>query len=334
MLAQLTRHPEAVTRLLDLLPASAWQTLTTLAPQSALQVQSMRRYAGDVADMFAEQNRQLSAAELTRLERRFLLPYLFAPDRIFEAARFTGELIGFLARESGLPAPPGLIARVRSQMGIAVTTPRTSARAMTPVHAGQPAGQPAAARDADHTHDHNLMNTADNTVLPGAAAIHVANAGMVLTWPFLSRAWDMLGLTQEGKFIDAAAAQRAAWLLQFAVDEQTAVPEYQLTLNKLLCGISLQAPIVPEIEVSEQERAVIEQVLTVMITHWKSVGNTSIAGLRETFLQRQGQLSRKDDAWHLQVPRKAFDVLLEALPWSIATIRLPWMDGILWVEWV
>jgi hypothetical protein len=28
-----------------------------------------------------------------------------------------------------------------------------------------------------------------------------------------------------------------------------------------------------------------------------------------------------------------FDVLLASLPWSVATIRLSWMEGPLWVRW-
>jgi hypothetical protein len=70
-----------------------------------------------------------------------------------------------------------------------------------------------------------------------------------------------------------------------------------------------------------------------MISHWSAIGNTSVQGLRQTFLQREGYLSRKEDGWHLQVPKRTFDMLLDKLPWSISTIRLPWMETILWVEW-
>ncbi|WP_050478905.1 contractile injection system tape measure protein [Herbaspirillum rhizosphaerae] len=350
MLATLSRHPDAVARLLAVVPASSWQKLPALAPYSPLQVQRMRRYAGDVADIFAEQNRQLSATEMARFEWRFLLPYLFAPDRIFEPARFTSELVGFLSRESGLPITHALTSHLRSQMGIAVALPRAAAgpiaRAETggasdkDIRATTTAASLAGARgssneDAKTSNDRTLQTApaGDQAAPQMSSGMHVANAGMVLTWPFLSRAWEVLELTRDGKFVDEVAAQRAAWLLEFAVNEQTAVPEYQLTLNKLLCGIPLQAPIVAEIEVTPQERELVEQLLTVMISHWSAIGNTSIQGLRETFLQREGYLSRKEDAWRLQVPKRTFDMLLDKLPWSISTIRLPWMETILWVEW-
>ena len=63
------------------------------------------------------------------------------------------------------------------------------------------------------------------------------------------------------------------------------------------------------------------------------IGNTSVAGLRESFLQRGGTLWRKDDAWHLQVEQKAFDMLLDQLPWGFATIRHPWMQQAVYVHW-
>jgi flagellar motor switch protein FliG len=342
MLVSLSRHPEAVARLLELVPVSSWQKLTALPPYSPLQVQRMRRYADDVADLFAEHNRQLSAMELARFTWRFLLPYLFAPDRIFDPVRFTSELVAYLSRESGLSISVALTSGLRSQMGIAVSVPRTTpaSAAATEMRGDATLNSAATARRSSNE-DTKMSNgrasqsaTADDLIEPQMGfGIHVANAGMVLTWPFLSRAWDMLELTRAGKFIDDAAAQRAAWLLQFAVDEQTAVPEYQLTLNKLMCGIPLQAPIVAEIEVMPKERDLLEELLKVMISHWSAIGNTSVQGLRQTFLQREGYLSRKEDGWHLQVPKRTFDMLLDKLPWSISTIRLPWMETILWVEW-
>lgn len=342
MLTQLSRHPAAVARLLDLLPMPSWPQLATLALQPLWQVQRMRRYAGDIGDMFAELNRQLSATDLARFEWRFLLTYLFAPERIFDPVRFSGEWIHFLTRESGCSMPTGLAVRLRSQMGIVVATPLTASGPITgaDARASDSANPVLLVKNSNSRNKpsrvlhHVTAPVDDGAVLAASASIFVANAGMVLAWPFLSRAWDTLGLTHEGKFIDEAAAQRAAWLLQFAVDEQVVAPEYQLTLNKLLCGIGLPTPIMPEFDIRDQERELIEELLVVIISHWKTLGNTSIRGLRETFLQRPGSLSRQENGWHLQVPKQTFDMLLEKLPWSIATIRLPWMEDILWVQWI
>ncbi|MFN8995648.1 MAG: contractile injection system tape measure protein, partial [Pseudomonadota bacterium] len=76
-----------------------------------------------------------------------------------------------------------------------------------------------------------------------------------------------------------------------------------------------------------------EGLLGGIVANWTALGRTSVSGLRETFLQREGRLTLKDDAWHLLVEPHAFDMLLDRLPWSIATLRLAWMDRVLHVEW-
>ena len=68
----------------------------------------------------------------------------------------------------------------------------------------------------------------------GEAYVH--NAGIVLVAPYLQRLWGILELTANGSFIDDTAAQRAVHLLQYIVTGKSETPEYQLVLNKLLCG--------------------------------------------------------------------------------------------------
>jgi hypothetical protein len=71
-----------------------------------------------------------------------------------------------------------------------------------------------------------------------------------------------------------------------------------------------------------------------VIGHWDAVGDTSVGGLRGTFLVRPGKFFQRgngDDV--LQVEPRSFDILLDRLPWGIGMIQLPWMQKILWVEW-
>jgi hypothetical protein len=165
------------------------------------------------------------------------------------------------------------------------------------------------------------------------AGIHIDNAGQILAAAFMPRLFAMLNLTQEGKFVHPGAADRAAHLVQFMVTGATATPEYDLVLNKVLCGISTSLPITAGIDITEQEQNVIEQMLSSMIQHWKVLGATSIAGLRETFFQRQGWLVLEEDCWRLKVQERTFDMLLDHLPWSIALIKHSWMDKPLRVSW-
>jgi hypothetical protein len=70
-----------------------------------------------------------------------------------------------------------------------------------------------------------------------------------------------------------------------------------------------------------------------MIAHWKIIGTTSLAGLRETFLQREGHLSHDDEKWQLHVEPRTFDMLLDHLPWGYQLLKFPWMERPLHVEW-
>ncbi|MDE2389326.1 MAG: hypothetical protein KGN35_09655, partial [Betaproteobacteria bacterium] len=164
--------------------------------------------------------------------------------------------------------------------------------------------------------------------------IYIENAGQVLAAPYLPRLFSMLKLVEDGAFIDRHAAERAVHLLQFMVNAQTRSPEYQLTLNKILCGVKTGIPICAEIDISAHERETIEGLIRGMIQNWKTIGNTSISGLRETFLQRKGRLQLNEDGmWYLTVEPGVFDMLLDGLPWSYSVIKHNWMERAVHVTW-
>jgi Contractile injection system tape measure protein len=192
---------------------------------------------------------------------------------------------------------------------------------------------PARQQPAMRLQDLQAAQKATENTYPWEAGIPVNNAGQVLAAAFMPRLFAMLELTQEGKFVHPGAADRAAHLVQFMVSGETHTPEYELTLNKILCGISTSLPVSEGIELSEHEKNIIEQMLTSMIQHWKVLGSTSIAGLRETFFQRQGWLVLEEDCWRLKVQERTFDMLLDRLPWSISLIKHSWMDKPLRVSW-
>ena len=100
-----------------------------------------------------------------------------------------------------------------------------------------------------------------------------------------------------------------------------------------MCGFVTGVPIIREIEVFPQEKEVIEGMLKAIIQQWTIIGNTSLQGLRESFLQRGGRLQFKEDSWHLKVEQKGIDVLLDRIPWSFSVIKHPWMTVPLYVEW-
>jgi hypothetical protein len=168
--------------------------------------------------------------------------------------------------------------------------------------------------------------------------IYVSNAGLVLTGAFLPtffQSLDLLSHDERGVVClrNRGAASRAVHLLQYFVEGRTSAPEPLLVLNKILCGLPTSTPVEKEIEMSETEREACERLLKSMIANWKIIENTSIAGLQETFLQREGRLERSDTGWELRVQRKTLDVLVDQIPWSISVVYQRWMPQPLYVKW-
>jgi hypothetical protein len=60
---------------------------------------------------------------------------------------------------------------------------------------------------------------------------------------------------------------------------------------------------------------------------------SSVAALRETFLQREGCIVRIEGGWRVDVERKVLDVLIDGLPWSFSMILHPWMREPISVVW-
>lgn len=168
--------------------------------------------------------------------------------------------------------------------------------------------------------------------------VTTSNSGLVLTAPFLPRLFSRLELgapDESGRFAwrSGEARGRAVHLLQWLADERCDAPEPMLALNKLLCGHPLAEPLLPEIEPTGSEIDICRSLLEAMIANWPKLSGSSVAALRETFLQREGCLAVAEEAWKLDVERKTLDVLLDSVPWSFSTIFLPWMKQPLAVAW-
>ena len=159
--------------------------------------------------------------------------------------------------------------------------------------------------------------------------LFIKNAGLILCWPFMAQCFKMVGLSDLQR---PEQANRAVQLLQYLVNGKTDTPEFELPLNKLLCGVELNT-IINKIELTETEIEICGQMLQAVIQNWPTVQHTSVSGFQESFLQREGKLSESENYWSLQVEKKAFDVLLQQLPWRLSPVYFSWMDKKIEVEW-
>lgn len=163
--------------------------------------------------------------------------------------------------------------------------------------------------------------------------VAVDNAGLVLLWPHLGQLFSSLDLLEPADGQRQRPRPDAALLLQQLVTGRPAGMEASLSLNRLLCGLPAKVPLPRRLMRSGKMDHEVVLLLETVIKQWSALKNTSVAGLRSSFLQREGLLLEEEQFWRLRIERKAYDLLLEQLPWGIAMIQLSWMDKPLQVEW-
>jgi hypothetical protein len=162
--------------------------------------------------------------------------------------------------------------------------------------------------------------------------IFIQNAGLVILALYLPTFFTNLSLLDEkSKITDIP---RAIALLRYLVYEVDDFEEIDIVLEKLLCGIPLAESIASRYTIQEEEKRQADELLQAVIDHWTVLKNTTPAGLRHSFLQREGKLSFHNNQWELTVHRQAHDILLDYLPWSISMIKLQWMPHLLVVKWI
>lgn len=163
--------------------------------------------------------------------------------------------------------------------------------------------------------------------------IWVENAGLVLVSVYLERLFHAFKWIQDNSFINDKTATKAVMLLSYMATGKTATSEVELSLNKVLCGLPLETYINTSIELSVEQYQTADSLLEAVIGHWGALGSTSIDGLRESFLLRNGWLEKEENGWLLRIESKPFDMLLDQLPWSFSIIKHAWMELPISTQW-
>lgn len=163
--------------------------------------------------------------------------------------------------------------------------------------------------------------------------IYIENAGLVLLTPYVSMLFERIQLVQQGEFKDDACRDKALLALQYAVTGLLKIEEQDIVLNKIICGMSIHKPMTSTPSLSQEETTLIDGMLKAIISHWATIGNTSIAGLRETFLMRSGRIAIEDKKYVLTVVERTYDMLLDQIPWSFRQVKLSYMDKLIEVIW-
>lgn len=161
----------------------------------------------------------------------------------------------------------------------------------------------------------------------------VANVGLILSIPFLRALFLRLNLLDQANELLPGKQVEAVQILHYIATGEEEAPEFLLLFEKFLCGIPLGFPLSRESRLNDDIRRECNEMLQELIGQWAALKSTSPDGLRQLFLQRNGKLMQTENRHRLLVERKAQDVLLERLPWTIAVLQLPFSKQLLFTEW-
>lgn len=158
------------------------------------------------------------------------------------------------------------------------------------------------------------------------------NAGLVLLLPFITRFFENINVIKNNIFIDDVSKSKALLALHFLATGQNIDEEQDLLLPKILCGFEPNDYIEIKDELEESVKQETNELLHSIIEYWTILQNTSLEGLRETFLKRDGRLL-EDANYILQVSNSGVDILLDKIPWGFRNYKLPWMSKTIITEW-
>ena len=179
-----------------------------------------------------------------------------------------------------------------------------------------------------------LKQVPPSNAFSASEELFIGNAGLILLWPYLSNFFETLGLLKNSdQFITEEAQERAVFLLQYLVGTGGKLQEYEMALPKLMCGMVPRGTVNPFLIPSPGEVNEADKLLQAVIHNWAVLKNISVANFQKMFLQREGMIFNRDGHQVLKIAEKAYDILVDRLPWGIGLVKLPWMAELLMVEW-
>lgn len=166
----------------------------------------------------------------------------------------------------------------------------------------------------------------------------VKNAGFILCTPFFPRLFLMAGLLKDDRrsFKDESSRVRAVFMLQYlAYGIEQEWQESALLLNKLFVGFELEQPLPRKVDLLDEEKKITDELVKTICTLWDKLKNVSAQGMRMSFLQREGIVSKgeRPGFWMLKVEEKAYDMLLDSIPWNFRLFKTPWENIFIETKW-
>jgi hypothetical protein len=335
--ATLRRIHEVESAVLDLAPAEArrlTERLHLLLQRPPVRLRVANQFGPAFLDWLVEQMQPRASAEIQQVAQTVLgdLPVseLWATLLAVVARIPVGETVSVADLEQRLRIERGR----RTEEPLATTGVAPEKELTSPLR--KPEREPIQGIETPSSEPTGLSERRQSRQLtdPPPEGVYVPYAGVVLLYPFLDQYFRRLGLLLDDvPLATIEQRERAVHLLYHLVTGQEQPEEHETPLFKLLCGLPIAFPLIKALSLRQQERDETEMLLAAVIEHWDKLKNTSLAALRETFLQREGKLVQGGDKVRLVVEQRTVDVLLDYLPWTLSIVRLPWLTLPLWVDW-
>ena len=165
----------------------------------------------------------------------------------------------------------------------------------------------------------------------GDVALTTEKAGLILLHPFLTTFFKGAKLVTETNEINNI--EKACMLLHYLATENEEVSDVELTLEKILLGIPIETIVDCEITLTTEDKALCDELLQAILSHWVVLKKSTINTLRDMFLMRDGHITITEESIKLKIERLAQDILLEKVPWNTSLFRLKWMEKMVHIEW-
>jgi hypothetical protein len=160
---------------------------------------------------------------------------------------------------------------------------------------------------------------------------YVNNAGLILIHPFLKHLFENCKLLNKDNTINNP--EIAAHLLHYIATEQEQDYEHEMLFEKLLCNIPVNQTINRNILLSEELKNHADEMLRAVLENWQIMKNSSVALLRNEYLQRPGKIILTGDNPKVLVERKTQDILLDKISWNLGIVKLAWKNKVIFVDW-
>ncbi|MDC9591110.1 contractile injection system tape measure protein [Xenorhabdus sp. XENO-10] len=175
----------------------------------------------------------------------------------------------------------------------------------------------------------------DNTIPPqlSQSVLSISNAGCMILWPLLPTFFRAFDLLDKNQFISPEAQREAICLLDWLIWGEEEIPAWRLTLNKVICGLSINDNALWRAPEPAKQIAInqwLEKTI-VQLPAWKKMG---INDVRHLFLQRSGELSELNGITNIHIQPEVYDALISEWPWPMNIANFSWLKHPITITWL